>query len=226
MAWTNYRNIVDRFIHIDADFVSATSRLTPEGGEAEVVVRFYPCWEHPLYKAALSRGERWGFSSACGAGVREVRVKAVRPWVVHLSPRPNVIDWRFEIEHPLLWNFDEATLYVNGPYEPRALLDGLSALKLRNVSRADLLPHVDLLSRPSTPRALKIPTQLLDPALSVFRDLNVPVFAPRTQRRPSPEVVFLIDEEDYIIADDFEVDVPEFQHEPEWFQPEPVAPHA
>lgn len=63
--------IVDRFIHIDADFVSATSRLTPEGGEAEVVVSFYPCWEHPLYKAALSRGERWaGGSSKAEPGMR------------------------------------------------------------------------------------------------------------------------------------------------------------
>ena len=38
-------------------------------------------------------------------------------------------------------------------------------------------------------------------------------------RIPHPAVVFLIDDDDYIIADDFEVDVPEFIHEPEWFQP-------
>ena len=221
MTWTNYRNIVDRFRHIDADFVSATSRMTPEGGEAEVVVNLYPWWEHPLYRAAIERGENWGFSSACAAGAREVRVKAVRPWAVHVSPRLNVIDWSFEVEHPLLWSFDDARIYVNGPYEPQALLDGLSALELPNVSRDDLLPHVGLLSGPSIPRALTLPAQLCDPVLSVFRDLNVPVFAPNTPRRQVPAVVFLMDEEDYIIADDFEVDVPEFRHEPEWFQPDP-----
>lgn len=32
-------------------------------------------------------------------------------------------------------------------------------------------------------------------------------------------VLFLIDGHDYIIADDFEVDVPEFLHKPEWFRP-------
>src|SRR5258708_2445973 len=118
MAWINYRSIVDRFGHIDADFVSATARTTPEGGEAELVVRFYPWWEHPLFKAARDRGENWGFSSSCEAGVREVRVKAVRPWVVRFSPRSHVINWRFEVEHPLLWTFADATIYVNGPYEP------------------------------------------------------------------------------------------------------------
>jgi hypothetical protein len=29
----------------------------------------------------------------------------------------------------------------------------------------------------------------------------------------------LIDDDDYIVAEDFEVDVPEFVHEPAWFQP-------
>jgi len=106
-------------------------------------------------------------------------------------------------------------------HEPRALLDGLAALKLRNVSSNDLLLHVGLPASPSTPRAPTIPAQLFDPVVSVFRSLNVPVFAPNLPRRPIPAVVFLIDEEDYIIADDFEVDVPEFQHEDEWFQPEP-----
>ena len=44
MAWTHYRLTVERFSHIDADFVKATSNLSPEGGTAELVVRFYPWW--------------------------------------------------------------------------------------------------------------------------------------------------------------------------------------
>ncbi len=63
MAWTNYRAVVDRFSHIDAEFVSSTSTLSPEGGQAALVVRFYPWWEPPSYIAALERGEDWGFSS-------------------------------------------------------------------------------------------------------------------------------------------------------------------
>jgi hypothetical protein len=45
------------------------------------------------------------------------------------------------------------------------------------------------------------------------------VFSPGSPRPPEAGVVFLIDDDDYIIADDFEVDVPEFNHEPDWFQP-------
>jgi hypothetical protein len=36
---------------------------------------------------------------------------------------------------------------------------------------------------------------------------------------PGPGRRLLIDDDEYIIAEDFEVDVPEFVHEPEWFQP-------
>jgi hypothetical protein len=32
-------------------------------------------------------------------------------------------------------------------------------------------------------------------------------------------VVLLMDGDDYIVADDFEVDVPDFEHRPEWFAP-------
>ena len=63
MAWMNYRATLDRFDHIDAEFVRGSAVVTPDGWTAEVVVRFYPWWEHPLYVAARDRGDNWGFSS-------------------------------------------------------------------------------------------------------------------------------------------------------------------
>ena len=77
MAWTDYRLTVERFSHIDAEFVKATSNLSPEGGTAELVVRFYPWWEHPLYMAAQARGDNWGFSS-CEGGKRTSRLERSR----------------------------------------------------------------------------------------------------------------------------------------------------
>jgi hypothetical protein len=74
MAWTNYRNVVDRFGHIDAEFVKSTGLFSSDGAIAELVVRFYPWWEHPQYRSAVERGERWGFSSFEG-GKREVTVR-------------------------------------------------------------------------------------------------------------------------------------------------------
>ena len=61
MAWTNYRNVAERFGHIDAEFVKSADRLSSDGGTAELVVRFYPWWEHPQYLSARERGEDWAF---------------------------------------------------------------------------------------------------------------------------------------------------------------------
>jgi hypothetical protein len=217
MAWVNFRTTLDRFSHIDAQFVRGTASLTPAGGEAEIVVRFYPWWEHPLYIRARDHGGHWAFSSY-KSGVREVTVRAIRPWSVRLSARSDVIDWDFAEQHPLLWTYSEqVTIYVNEPFELSALLDELLALKLPNVSRGDLLQHVAVESG-SVPRGLTIPAELYDPTLRVFRKLGVATFAPHAPRAPKPGVVFLLDDSDYIIADDFEIDVPEFIHEPSWFQ--------
>jgi hypothetical protein len=217
MAWTNYRLTVERFSHIDAEFVKATSNLSPEGGTAELVVRFYPWWEHPLYMAARDRGDDWGFSS-CERGQRDVTVRAIAPLVVRLSPRRGVGDWRFEEQHPLLWDLAErSTVYANAPFDRHALIGGLMALELSNVSEQDLISHLDIPTG-TAPLGITLPAQLHAPVLAVFRQLGVPVFSSGLPSCSSA-VVFLIDDDDYIIARDFEVDVPTFVHEAEWFQP-------
>ena len=219
MSWTNYRNIVQRFGHIDAEFVKAVGLLSSEGGTAELVVRFYPWWEHPQYLLARNRGEDWGFSSY-EAGKREVTVRAIRPWAFRFSPRQEVVDWRFAENHPLLWDFAErSTLFVNAPFDRGAFFDGLLGLDLPNVSEDELRSHIYLPDSRNAPMALTMPAQLHEPAVAVFRRLGVPVFSPGSPRAPQAAVAFLIDDDDYIIADDFEVDVPEFNHEPDWFQP-------
>jgi hypothetical protein len=219
MAWTNYRNIVGRFSHIDAEFVKSSGLLSSDGGTAELVVRFYPWWEHPQYVSAVQRGEDWGFSSY-EAGKREVTVRAIRPWAFRLSPRQEVVDWRFEEENPLLWGFaEQSTVFVNAPFDRGTFFEGLMALGLPNVTHADLITHVRLPATSEAPMGLTVPDQLHQPVLTVFRQLGVPVFSPPLPRHMSPAVVFLVDDDDYVIAEDFEVDVPEFIHEPEWFQP-------
>jgi hypothetical protein len=124
MPLVNYRATLDRFGHIDAEFVRASASFAPDVGAAEVVVRFYPWWEHPLYIAARERGDTWGFSSY-ERGMRDVTVKAVRPFAARLASRQNVIDWNFSDSHPLLWSYSEhATIYVNAPFDPERLLAG------------------------------------------------------------------------------------------------------
>jgi hypothetical protein len=64
-----------------------------------------------------------------------------------------------------------------------------------------------------------MPAQLHQPLLTVLSRLDVPVFSPGPPATPKAAVVFLFGEGDYIVADDFEVDVPPFVHRPEWFCP-------
>jgi hypothetical protein len=219
MAWTNYRNVAERFGHIDAEFVKSAGLLSSDGRTAELVVRFYPWWEHPQYVSAVERGEDWGFSSY-EAGKREVTVRAIKPWAFRLSPRQEVVDWRFDEDHPLLWDFaNRSTVFVNASFDRGAFFDGLMGLALPNVSEGDLLNYIHLPDSSKAPLGLTMPAQLHEPVLTVFRRLGVPVFSPGSPRTPHPAVVFLIDADDYIIAEDFEIDVPEFIHEPEWFQP-------
>ena len=130
------------------------------------------------------------------------------------------MDWRFEEDHPLLWGFaEQSTVFVNAPFDRGAFFDGLMELALPNVSEGDLLSSIHLPDPSTAPVGLTMPAQLQPSVLTVFRRLGVPVLSPGSPRTPHPAVVFLIDDDDYIIAEDFEIDVPEWIHEPDWFQP-------
>ena len=122
----------------------------------------------------------------------------------------------------MLWDVTgSGTLYVNGPFERPDFVKGLMALGLPNVSEADLLNRIDLSATDQSPFGVEVPLQLMESAVSVFSRLGVPVFRPDLFYVPPPAILFLLDSDDYIIARDFEVDVPEFVHDPQWFRPEP-----
>src|SRR3954471_20942948 len=119
MAWFNFREVQDRFSHIDSQFVSSNIQFGAGGAEASVTVRFYPWWEHPLYVAARDAGEPWGFQDT-DEGARDVVVKAVGAMAVKLAPDSMVDDWAFSTEHPILWGFaQQAVVYVNGSFDGR-----------------------------------------------------------------------------------------------------------
>ena len=53
----------------------------------------------------------------------------------------------------------------------------------------------------------------------VLDEQGIRYFIASEPKPSNTPVLFLINGEDYIVAEDFEVDVPEFVHKPEWFQP-------
>lgn len=113
------------------------------------------------------------------------------------------MDWRFEEGHPLLWDFaEQSTVFVNAPFDRGAFFDGLMTLALPNLCEGDLRSYIHLPDPSKAPMGLTMPVQLHEPVLTVFRRLSVPVFSPDSPRTPDPAVVFLIDDDDYIIADD------------------------
>jgi hypothetical protein len=221
MSRVGYREIQSRFTHIDATLVEATVRF-PEG-EGIVRVRFYPWWEHPDYLAAVRTGGPWGFKGF-DEGKIEVTVHPTHIHACRLSGHADVIDWAFLEGHPLLWAFeDAATVYCNASLDDA----GWTAL-VAAVRRA--LPYPDrghlgsVLRRElgSSSFALgTLPLTVYRAAIAALEELGLPYLAPRTpNERPLPRVL-LLDDDDYIIADDFELDVPEVVHDKAWFDPRP-----
>lgn len=219
MTWVNFREIQNRFTHIDAEFISANAQFGRDGAEVTITVRFYPWWEHPLYVAAQQAGQQWGFQNT-EKGARDVTVKAIRPVAVSLAPDSTVIDWAFCTDHPGLWDFSEqATIYVNGPFDARELAERLAARRMPFVRRDDLFRYLD----PSWPRVssrgVSVPAQLQKPVMEELAAMQVPVYAPRLASDPPELVLLLLDGREQVIAEDFVVDVPEFEHRPSWFRP-------
>ena len=219
MTWVNFREVQDRFTHIDAQFISASAQFAGDRSDVTITVRFYPWWEHPLYLAAREAGESWGFQNT-EEGARDVTVKAIQPVAVSLVPDSTVTDWAFCADHPTLWEFAQhSVIYVNGPFDAGVLADRLAARKMPFVQREHLFRYLDP-GWPRVPsRGVSLPVQLHKPVLEELAAMDVPVYAPHMSGDPPELVLLLLDGREYVVAEDFLVDVPDFEHEPSWFQP-------
>ncbi len=215
-----FRDVERRFSHLDGVFSSF--RSSSDEKTASFTVELYPWWEHPLYRSAVDAGESWGFSDI-ELGRKPVTVHATG--VVEISvwpPQPgaDVIDWAFYDEHPLLWSHEaEGEIYCNSSFELRSFCIALE-------ERVPGLPDEWLghllrrLVRFDAPLSLGgLPSSLLEHVAAVLNDLGVRHFLPY-RPEPTPDLVaFVVDQTDYIIASDFEVEFPEWEHMDEWFQP-------
>ncbi len=219
MSRENFRDIRDRFTHIDAEFVSC------QLGVGDVIprytVRFYPWWEHPAFVEAVRAGKPWGFTDECEVDVREVTVYPLGLVACSVSFGPGIIpNWAFLENHPHLWPYEESQqIYCNSDPPLDELVRRVQA-RLQDVPKAELYSYLDPLLPYKAPFCLgTFPFTLFNVVHEELEELGVSVFEPaRPKPRPTP-VLFLIEGSDYIIADDFELDVPHFQHKPEWFKP-------
>ena len=219
MTWVNFREIQDRFTPIDAQFVAGNARFDEGTHEVTVTLRFYPWWEHPLYVAARAAGEPRGFRDT-NRGARDVTVRAIRPVGVHLTRTQEISEWAFSTEHPVLWDFcQHSVIYVNGAFDVRTLIDRLVARNMPFVQKHEIVRYLDPTWLPVPSRGVSLPTQLQRPVIEELGNMGLRTFVPEPPPSEPTLVAFLLDDRAYVVAEDFEVDVPDFTHDPAWFDP-------
>jgi hypothetical protein len=221
MSRVSYRQVRDRFTHIDAEFVRARCELG--AGGSEYVVRFYPWWEHPAYLEARARNLPWAFGEGSSSGAKEVTVLPVCPTAFKLSARSSVTDWAFPAQHPILWKYENETeIFLNSDVLVPALIDAVLDRQLPYVTRATLHEYINPIASYRAPYSLGyFPTPLFRVVRDVLAGMGARIFV--DSREPVPRevpVLFLIDDDDYIVADDFEIEVPDFEHLDAWFCPD------
>lgn len=75
--------------------------------------------------------------------------------------------------------------------------------------------------RPRTPpfSLARLPWTLFQQVTKHLRSMGVDVFTARVPEAGSSPVMLAVDDNVIIVARDFYVEVPEFEHRPEWFAP-------
>lgn len=223
MRRLNYREIRDRFGRIDASFVRARCELG--GGSSEYVVRFYPWWEHPAYLEAVRRKKPWAFTDT-RSGAREVTVRPVRPLAFHLTQQDAIEDWQFPEAHSALWEYEQhGHITCNSDFSQRDLIDRLVARGVQGLDRSSVHEFIDERLAYRAPYSLGyLPRSVFQLVRDTLLEMGVEISVQDALERPLPKL-FLINETDYIVADDFDIDWPEFEHRDEWFAEE-AAPAA
>jgi hypothetical protein len=219
MARVNYREVTERFTHLDGEFVSFEGRL-PDGG-ATFAVRYYAWWEHPEVGAAIRENRAWGMKDA-ESGAKVVTLHALRVLEFKMSQGDEVERWGFFGEHHLLWPYEEKGIITcNSPLALETALELVEAAASNvGAPTSAMWRHVD---HRNIRRYGRTPPFVLGnfprPAFFAIRDQlrerEIEFLTTYEPTRDQVPVLFLINGDDYIIAEDFEVDIPEFEHRPE-----------
>lgn len=224
MARISWRDAIKRFTHIDAHFVACEIGLPQHDGF--FAVSLYPWWEHPQYLEARAENKNWGFHGG-SEGILEVTVYPKEVIKFQISRQTEVIDWDFTQEHPLLWQYEaqgtitcNQTLTLEQWMDIAARVEGELTGYNRESEVANLaVRQVQKFGHTGSFSLGQFPYTLFNVLCQVSDEQDINYYVPFQAKATMLPVLFLIDGDDYIIADDFEVDVPEFVHKPEWFQP-------
>lgn len=228
MSLVNFREIRDRFTHLDAAFESCTIALP---GESHYAVRLYPWWEHPDCLAAVAEGASWEALWPPEA-MKTVTVYPRGLIDARVRPATDVIDWEFlDTPDQRLWPYEVDDQVICGRSISMDLLLQLASEIARRadyyVDAGEVIERLDPLKwrnpqeveRPGGFSLGRFPLSLLDAVHAALTEFDLPWVEHREPLSSPPlPVMFLIDGEDYIVADDFDVDVPDFVHGEGWIK--------
>jgi hypothetical protein len=220
----NYREVLERFSRIDGRFIACEIGFPEKDGF--FTVEFYPWWEHPLYLKTQSVGTAWEITTSPET-YQAVTVYPQRVYEFRISRDDEVEEWDFTQEHPLLWQYEKSQqITVNSSLsleqwmqirqEAQAKLIGYC--RDANLEEWAFLDNVYRWGQSGSFTLGPFPRPLFLAMREVLDERAVSYFALNEPGPVKLPILFLIDGSDYIIADDFELDVPEFEHKPEWFQ--------
>ncbi len=224
MTRISWQEAIKRFTHIDADFVGCEIGLPHH--DSYFTVEFYPWWEHPRYLEAVAENKKWKVANA-GEGRCLVTVHPKDVIKFQLSQQSDVIDWDFTQEHPLLWQYErQGTITCNQAMTLEQWIQIAASAKNRLTGynrEADVagyaVQQVHRYGHTGSFSLGQFPNTLFQIICGVLDEYGYRYYVPYLPKPVDPPVLFLIDGDDYIVARDFEVDVPDFIHKPEWFQP-------
>lgn len=217
MALINYREIREHFCDIDAEFVRADLDLP--GGSASYTVRLDSPWEDPAFQA-LTAVEQPRDVCAGRAARITVRIFARGVHACCLSPRRKIVDLAFSEDNPRLWSYhDTAQVFCTSPLTVDRAIELLDLVRSA-VGQCGNPYH--FLNVPPDSRLFyqwtasgscslgRFPLPLFTRVIAWLDAIGAQYFVPRQHEvRASVPSILFIDGEDYIIADDFELDVPQ-----------------
>lgn len=212
-----FKNVASRFSHVDATFVCCQW-----GGDGEFYYRvlLYPWWEDPLYLQALESGASFGFNDY-SEGKKQVTIYPVEPLACYLharQPGSDVTDFYYSSKHPILWEYEsKGQIFCNSRVD-------LSELRTRLVERIPEIPDhylgniLNTVESYTPPFSLGyFPLTLYKVLAEILAEMKVRVLNGESPPFTFTPKVFFFDNE-YMIARDFEIEYPIFEHKDSWFR--------
>ncbi len=147
---------------------------------------------------------------------------------VSISRTSEVTEWAFTKEDPVLWPYEDAgQIFANEPIAPSVWLDIVQSA-LRRLPRGPALDRchswlaLDQVLRFGNSSSFSLgsfPRPLFVAIRNVLENLGIGHFIERVPEPVDLPVALVMDDGDFIVARDFELEVPEFSHSSHWFRP-------